>query len=435
MKNILCLFLMALSLSFVACDKQDSTPSQQPGESVTFAITSEKEISMPAEGGTFVITYTIDGDHTGVVAEADNSEVVTALNSSQQGVIIVSVSANSEFIEREATIRVSFDGESDYVVVKQEAANGSAEGYEVVYVDANQVTASYYGDRLINDMGRYWLIFSKDGFTDEGLAKNAEFFRVDILGPMPVDEGNITIPDGTYLFEYEPSFTPYTMLNLGNTDYVYTDESGEAWSVPFTEAQLIITGNTMKLVARTTDKEFHLTYEGDYAVDYVEVPEYISTLTDDYEIDLSHCEGELSCYGDYWECGVCNWCIEFLDVDGMKYGTYLVLDFLTDEYVNGSSGITGTYRSSGFTVEDPTKPAFAPYTYVPGMRISDDGNLMMGSLLQVYSDGVGVVQAPIFDGTITLKENTNGTYTIVIDALDDAEKPNRITLNWTGDLY
>ena len=79
---------------------------------------------MPAEGGTFVITYTADGDHNQVVAEADNSEIVTALNSSQQGVIIVSVSANSEFIEREATIRVSFDGESDYVVVKQEAANG-----------------------------------------------------------------------------------------------------------------------------------------------------------------------------------------------------------------------------------------------------------------------------------------------------------------------
>jgi hypothetical protein len=118
----------------------------------------------------------------------------------------------------------------------------------------------------------------------------------------------------------------------------------------------------------------------------------------------------------------------------MEYGTYLVLDFLTDTNLNGASGVAGTYRSSGFTEEDPTKPAFASYTYVPGMRISDDGVFMMGSLLLIYEDGKGIDQAPIFDGEFTITENGDGTYTIVINALDDKQPANKITLNWTGRL-
>ena len=60
---------------------------------------------------------------------------------------------------------------------------------------------------------------------------------------------------------------------------------------------------------------------------------------------------------------------------------------------------------------------------------------MMGSLLQIYQNGAGVDQAPIFGGEIVITDNGNDNYTIVINATDDLETPNKITLNWTGRLY
>ena len=80
-------------------------------------------------------------------------------------------------------------------------------------------------------------------------------------------------------------------------------------------------------------------------------------------------------------------------------------------------------------------PAFASYTFIPGIQISDDGVFMMGSIVQVYRDGVGIDQASLYEGEMVISKNSNGTYTIVIDALDDAPEQNRVTLNWTGVLY
>ena len=52
----------------------------------------------------------------------------------------------------------------------------------------------------------------------------------------------------------------------------------------------------------------------------------------------------------------------------------------------------------------------------------------------VYKDGLCVSQAPLYGGTVTITANDNGTYTIVIDATDDADPAHKITLNWTGKL-
>lgn len=429
MRNLFTLIL-AVALLAVACEPVVQTPEEQ-----TFEVTSDSVVNIAAEGGTFVIAYTLNGgDHAAVKAEADNNEMITAINIAQPGYIVVSVAANTQHFERESSVRVSYEGEAYIITVKQEKATGSSEGYEVFNINANQLIGNYYGERLVNGLGHYWIIISDGGIVDGALANNAEFFRLDLLGPIAPEEGDVRIPDGTYNFELESSFNPYTMPNIGNTDYVYTDSEGEAWSVIFTEAQLIVEGNSFRLFARTEDKEFHVTFNGDYNITKNTVSEYISTLRGDYEIDLSNCTGSLMCFGDYWECGYCNWQIEFVHNNGLKYGTYLVLDFITDAKLNGASGVAGTYRSSGFCTDDPSKPAFDTYTFVPGIRISEDGVFMMGSLLQVYKDGKGVDQAPIFGGEFTITENSNGTYTIVIDATDDVEPANKITLNWTGRL-
>lgn len=304
----------------------------------------------------------------------------------------------------------------------------------VINIEANQLIGNYYGERLVGGLGHYWIILSDGGFVDGNTVHNSEFFRLDLLGPLADDEDNIRIPDGRYRFDFNNSFSEFSILNIGSTDYTYIDDDGEAWAYSFIDATLDVNGNSMSLTAFVDDKEYHVTFEGEYTITYNPISDIISTLTSDHEIDLSNCTGYLSCFNDYWNCGYCNWQIEFVCNDGLKNGTYLVLDFLTDANVNGSSGVEGTYRSSGFQEEDPTQPAWSPYTFIPGMRVSDDGVHMMGSLLMEYADGVGINQAPIFGGEFTITDNGDGTHTIIINATDDADPSHNITLNWTGEL-
>lgn len=304
----------------------------------------------------------------------------------------------------------------------------------VINITANQLIGNYYGENLAGGLGHYWIIMSDNGIVDGNMMPDSEFFRLDLLGPMADDLDNIRIPDGTYRFDFNSSFSEYSIVNMGSSDYTYVDATGEAWAYSLIDATLVVNGNNMELTAFVEDKEYHVTFSGDYSISYNPISDIISNLTSDHEIDLSNCTGYLTCYNNYWGCGYCNWGIEFICNDGLKNGTYLVLDFLTDANINGSSGIEGTYHSTGFQEEDPTQPAWAPYSFIPGMRISDDGTQMMGSLLQEYSNGIGTIQAPIFGGEFTITDNGDGTHTIVINATDDASPSHKITLNWTGEL-
>lgn len=301
----------------------------------------------------------------------------------------------------------------------------------VINIAANQLIGNYYGERLVSGLGHYWIIISDNGIVDGNLSRNSEFFRIDLLGPLAEDENDISIPDGRYLFDINNSFSEYTILNLGSSDYVYVDDSGEAWSTIFTDAEFNVNGNSMNLVAFVEDKEYHVTFDGDYTISYTPVPEYISTLKSDHEIDLSNCTGSVKCFDDYWNCGFCNWQIEFVCNDGYTAGTYFVIDFLTDANIDGSSGFEGTYHSSGFTEDDPDKPDFASYTFIPGMRISEGSDQMIGSLIVEYGYGV---QAPLYGGQLSITANDDGTHTIIVSATDDASPSHNISLDWTGVL-
>ena len=136
----------------------------------------------------------------------------------------------------------------------------------------------------------------------------------------------------------------------------------------------------------------------------------------------------MNSYGDYWGCGCNNWGIEFICNNGMTQGTYVVIDFLS----NSTTDFTGRYVDSGFSAIDETMPDFRAGVFVPGFRVSSDADLLLGSLFMVYKNGLCVSQAPLYEGTVTIEANGDGTHTIVIDALDDAPEQHRITLNWTG---
>ena len=396
-----------------------------------FCLTSVDTLRVNRDGGDFEITYSLVNpvEGTDVKATIINSSMITAADTSTPGVVAITISENTTDAMREGAVIVSYGALSFTVKVQQDYAivEKPAERVDIV---ANQLVGNYYGDNLYPNVGHYWIILTKDGFVDGAAVAGGEYFRLDLIAPMPEDTNNVRIPDGEYRFDLSMSFEEYTIVDVGNTDYSWVDENMEGWALPLEDAKLKVNGNRFELEAFVNNTDYHVTFEGDYSLSTYVITDYVSSLQKDTAIDVSNCYATLNSYGDYWDCGCNNWCIEFICYDGLTKGTYVVIDFLS----NSTTDCTGTYIDSGFTSYDDTKPDFRAGTFVPGFRVSSDSDLLLGSLFMVYKDGLCVSQAPIYQGTIKIDGNGDGTYTIQIDALDDAPEQHRITLNWTGNF-
>ena len=405
-----------------SCEGEDKPVVESPSG---LELVSSPTETVGNQGGVFAVRYVISSpsDDAQVAVSSDNTDMISSVEVISEDTVKVVVAANKTDAERQGTVTIEYKDESVSVLFVQEPMDS-------VVVVANQLIGNYYGERLCPGLGYYWIIMSDGGIVDGEATNGSEFFRIDLIAPIAEDEENIRIPDGYYRYDATNSLEEYTIPNLGNTDFSYIDDGGMAWAEPFVDASLEVSGSRFTLKANTENSSYYVTFEGEYTITANIISDNISTLEEDLEIDLTGCVGTLSNYGDYWLCGYTNWGIEFVHSRGLKYGTYLVLDFISES----TTSCVGTYRYSGFSGEDSTKPNFAPGFYIPGIRISDDGVHMMGSLVQINRDGKGIAQAPLYGGEFTISQNEDGTYHIVIDAVDDAEPANRITLDWTGRL-
>ena len=402
---------------------------ENPTNTPVLELTSSDKLRVDREGGEFEITYSLlhASFGTTVRVQVVNSAMITDVDTSDLGRVVIIISENPTDAIREGAVIVSYDSLSFTVVVQQDYAivDKPAVRRDIV---ANQLVGNYYGENLAEGLGHYWIILTKDGFVDGSTVAGGEYFRLDLIAPMSADEENARIPDGEYRFDLSMSFDEFTIIDIGNTDFSWVDEDMEGWALPLEDAKLTVSGNRFELEAFVDNTEYHVTFEGDYSLTTSIINDYVSSLTKDAVIDVSNCSASVTSYGDYWDCGCNNWSIEFICNDGMTKGTYVVIDFLN----NSTTDFTGHYVASGFTAEDETKPDFRANVFVPGFRVSSDSDLLLGSLFMVYKDGLCVSQAPLYEGTVTIESNGDGTYTIVIDALDDAPEQNKITLTWTG---
>ena len=422
MKSIIVCFVALFAIISSSCEGEDKPVVESPSG---LELVSSPTETVGNQGGVFAVRYVISSpsDDAQVAISSDNTDMISSIEVISEDTVKVVVAANKTDAERQGTVTIEYKDESVSVLFVQEPMDS-------VVVVTNQLIGNYYGERLCPGLGYYWIIMSDGGIVDGEATNGSEFFRIDLIAPMAEDEDNIRIPDGYYRYDATNSLEEYTIPNLGNTDFSYIDDGGMAWAEPFVDASLEVSGSRFTLKANTENSSYYVTFEGEYTITANIISDNISTLEEDLEIDLTGCTGTLSNYGDYWLCGYTNWGIEFVHSRGLKYGTYLVLDFISES----TTSCVGTYRYSGFSGEDSTKPNFAPGFYIPGMRISDDGVHMMGSLVQINRDGKGIAQAPLYGGEFTISQNEDGTYHIVIDAVDDAEPANRITLDWTGRL-
>lgn len=426
MKKSFIYCLLALVCLCASCESTVELPGDE--SVVELTVTSATFPPFSADGGNAVITYTIANAVEGeVVTATAAAEWITDVDTSVYGEVRFVVAPNTSVDVRTSHIAISYAGIVRDIAVCQKGNVASTR--EVV---ANQLFGSYYGERLKSGLGHYRIIISKDGFVDGEAAAGSTFFCLDLLAPPATDLDNIKIPDGEYTFDALHSLTSFTILNIGKTGYTYVDEEGTAWVLTFIDATLTVEGNSFDLRVSLEEADYHVTFEGEYNVTNNPISDTISTLVSDTVIDVSNCTASLTQYGDYWDCGYENWGLEFVCNDGMHYGTYLVIDFLSLTPNN----YLGTYIDSGFCEDDPTKPNFRGGVFIPGFRLADDANMLIGSLYMEYRDNKAIAQAPLFKGTVVINYNADdGTHSVTIDAYDDAVKPNRLTLNWTGYIH
>ena len=292
-----------------------------------------------------------------------------------------------------------------------------------------EVEAVEYGHAMANYMGDYYnpgvadnfmVVLSDLGWDEDGWElPNAAYYILDLY--TEIVDGELAIPYGTYALDMTDSCEPNT-LSASSTRYILLDEYGwdyvaEAY---FVAGSVTVDANGIVAELEDYDGAIHkVAYKGAVTniVDYSDEfggggsDEVLSTLWEDWYCNFSDCSLEYTWYGDYYGVGYDNWLL-YIFPNG-EVGDGLQLDLI--------SNTVGSYELSGEYVISKSQEKFTAY---PGY---ENGGYMEGCW---YFNADYSQYAPLVDGDIYITNNGDTTFTIEVDAYDDAG--NNIYGSWTG---
>ena len=200
-----------------------------------------------------------------------------------------------------------------------------------------------------------------------------------------------------------------------------------------TDATMVVSENSITLVATINGKVHKVTFVGDLTLEDVndddsgddndEQGEAQSTLESDRHVtfDGEH-RAKWGYEGDYWQTGYSNYTIYIMNKSGgYVYGDTLQFDIVTD-----NQSTDGKFAGK-YTISDkPGKMVMVAgftnkYAQAVGSWFYEYG----GSSASGYKN-----YAMIKSGSAEFIDNGDGTHTVILDGYDF--KGNNITCNWTG---
>ena len=291
-----------------------------------------------------------------------------------------------------------------------------------------EVEAVEYGHSMANYMGDYYnpgvadnfmVVLSDLGWDEDGWElPNAAYYILDLY--TEIVDGELAIPYGTYALDMTDSCEPNT-LSASSTRYILLDEYGWDYAAEAYFVAGSVTVDANGIVAELEDFEgaiHKVAYKGTVTniVDFSDEfggggDEILSTLWEDWYCNFSDCSLEYTWYGDYYGVGYDNWLL-YIFPNG-EVGDGLQLDLI--------SNTVGSYELSGEYVISKSQEKFTAY---PGY---ENGGYMEGCW---YFNADYSQYAPLVDGDIYITNNGDTTFTIEVDAYDDAG--NNIYGSWTG---
>ena len=296
-----------------------------------------------------------------------------------------------------------------------------AEEVETKSLVAEHAMANYMGDYYNPGVAdNFQLILSDLGWDEEGWElPNAAYYVFDLYAE--IVDGELAIPYGTYEFDMTSSCEPNT-IDAAYTKYILLDEEGWDYAdeAYFTEGTLTVDANGIVAELVAEDGTLHkVAYDGvvtnivDYSDEFGDggSDEILSTLWEDWYCNFSNCLLEYTWYGDYYGVGYDNWLLYLMPKE--EVGDGLQLDLLSND--------VGLFELSGEYVISKDQEKFTAY---PGY---ESGGYMEGSW---YFNADFSQYAPLVDGDIYITNNGDTTFTIEVDAYDDAG--NNIYGSWTG---
>jgi hypothetical protein len=276
----------------------------------------------------------------------------------------------------------------------------------------------YYNPGVSNNFS---LLLSDIGWDEEGWElPNGAYYILDLH--TNIIEGELALPYGTYTIDVNGTLAPFTIDESCSQYYLMDDEGWDYLEEAFfKEGSVTISAEGITAELVTDSGAVHtITYEGivENILDYSDMggdDETYSTLIDDYRCNLDGCKLAYKNYGDFYEVGYDNWLIELIPESGP--GDALTLDLITG--ATGTSEIAGEYTISN---------SLDAYTACPGWLVGD--SLESSWYFNIDEEDYMVDRAPLMSGDVTITKNSDGTYTIELDAYDDLY--NNITATWTG---
>lgn len=407
-----------LLVAVFACSKEE--PVEEVPDPVLEAV--EETLTVSYSGGQYTINYTLSNPVDGAIVEAASDDAwIGNFTYPQEGTVRFNVEENLSREERSGSVLLAYTMSGGNVIEERVYVVQLANTYDYM-VEAASVTGQYYGDMYDEGSGimNYYINMSDLPSESVGSAfPGATYYIFDIYtSQTPENKGKVALPEGVYVLGDGSDGT----FTAGNSRWFITDDTGQGYAENafFEEGSLTVTkkDGVYFYEADLTDmngKTHRVTYSG--SVQLADYSPVMSTLTSDYEADMEGaiCDGEY--YGDYFGTGTANWTI-YIYQPGSLTGDYLKIELLTDPAFTPQAGFpTGTYTDSRDYSMNTYISGYSSYAYTIGSWLFVDG----------FSGG-----APLTDGEINIVGNTDGTYTISIDCMDNLDPANRITASWTG---
>lgn len=402
-------------LALVGCQKDDKPTKPNNGEEPKFENVNPTEVTLPEEGGDFTISYTLTNPIEGETLEpVINVEWIT-LKANETGSLTFTAAANTEIEPREASIFVAYADVASFTI------NISQAGAILKYITPH-IDGQYFGTEYSGISDNYYFYLSDKGFDAEGYGiPGGTYFHLDLYSEIQDLERGLDgyiVPAGTYTFDAEGleagTFSAYTSLQK------LDDEGNLEFDAKYAEGgEITVTENGIIANLIFEGVPYLITFEGVPACEDGRAPEYYTTLTGDYQLNIRDDASLLMIYyGDFYDCGYDNYLMYIQTPD-------MIGDMFQSDIVSGGNemgtSIAGTYNVA--------YDAPGQFLYIPGYV---NGGYMEGTWFfnspdgQYYGD-----MAPITGGTIEIAENGDGTVTLTFDLIDDND--NAITGTWTAE--
>jgi hypothetical protein len=293
-------------------------------------------------------------------------------------------------------------------------------------MEAEYAYANYFGDQYTPGVAvNYYLFLSDLGLDAEGYEKaNGTYYRFDIYAPINAD--NLTkIPAGTYTVDMTDSGALWTASLSYSAYYVLDEYAWDYVTNDYPASGTIVVGEDGSIVAEVTMLMSGATHKVTYNGGNIEIfdnssseggedgEDVYSTLTGDWNCNLSAHTLYYEFYGDWYEVGYQNWMIAIMP--NSQEGDFVQFDLLA-----------GADSFTSFAGEYSISDSLGAYTAYPGYI---DAGYLAGAW---YYKEDGVTMAPFVDGWVDVVDNGDGTYTVEFDVWDDADY--NITGSWTGEI-